>query len=52
VKNKIHSFIDVRVGMTYKCPKMNTVKVLVHETFELGGFCTLASWSVHHDIVR
>jgi len=52
VKNEIRGFLDVRVGMTYKCPQMNTMKVLVHESFEFGGFCTWPSWSVHHDIAR
>jgi len=31
---------------------MNTMKVLVHESFEFGGFCTWASSSVHHGISR
>jgi len=31
---------------------MNTMKVLVHESFEFGGCCTWPSWSVHHDIAR
>ena len=52
VKNEIRGFLDVRVGMAYKCPQMNTMKVLVHESFEVGGFCTWPSWSVHHDIGR
>jgi len=38
--------------MTYKCRQMNTMKVLVHESFEFGGFCTWPSWTVHHDIAR
>jgi len=38
------------VGKAYKCPQMNTMKVLVHESFVLGGFCTWPSWSVHHGI--
>ena len=38
--------------MAYKCPKMNTMKVLVHESFELVGFCTWPSWSVHRGIAR
>jgi len=29
----------VRVGMAYKFPEMNTVNVLVHESFEFDGFC-------------
>ena len=31
---------------------MSTVKVLVHESFELDGVCTWPSWSVHRDIAR
>jgi len=42
----------VRVGKAYKCPQMNTIKVLVHESFEFGGFCTWPSCSVHHDLAR
>jgi len=38
--------------MAYKCPKMNTMKVLVHESFELVGFCTWPRLSVHHGIGR
>jgi len=38
--------------MAYKCPQMNTMKVLVHKSFELVGFCTWPSWSVHHGIAR
>jgi len=41
----------VRVGKAYKCPQMNTMKVLVHESFEFGGFCTWPRLAVHHDIV-
>jgi len=40
----------VRVGKAYKCPQMSTVKVLVHESFELDGCCTWPSWSVHRGI--
>jgi len=40
----------VRVGKAYKCPQMSTMKVLVHENFEFGGFSTGPSWSVHHGI--
>jgi len=29
---------------------MNTMKVLVQESFEFGGFCTWPSWSVHHGL--
>jgi len=42
----------VRVGKASKCPQMNTMKVLVHESFEFGGFCTWPSGSVHHGIAR
>jgi len=42
----------VRVGKASKCPQMNTMKVLVHESFEFSGFCTWLSWSVHHCIAR
>jgi len=42
----------VRVGKAYKCPLMNTMKFLVHESFEFGGFCTWPTLSVHHDIAR
>jgi len=40
------------VGKASKWPQMNTMKVLVHEIFEFGGFCTWPSWSVHRGIVR
>jgi len=49
---EIRGFWDVRVGKAYKCPQMNTMKVLVHESFKFGGFCTWPSWSVHHGIAR
>jgi len=42
----------VRVGKAYKCPQMNTVKVLLHESFELDGVCTWPSWSVHRGVAR
>jgi len=42
----------VRVGKAYKCPQMSTVKVLVHESFELDGVCTWPSWAVHRGIAR
>jgi len=42
----------VRVGKAYKCPQMNTMKVLVHESFEVGGFCTWPSLAVPHGITR
>jgi len=31
---------------------MSTVKVLVHESFELDGVCTWPSWSVPRGIAR
>jgi len=40
------------VGLASKCAQMNTMKVLVHKSFEFGGFCTWPSWSVHHGITR
>jgi len=33
-----------------KCPQMNTMKVLVHESFVFGGFCTWPRLAVHHGI--
>jgi len=51
-KNEIRGFWDVRVGKAYKCPKMNTIKFLVHESFEFGGFCTWPRLAVHHGIAR
>jgi len=42
----------VRVGKAYICPQMITMKVLVHESFEFGGFCTWPSRSVHHGKTR
>jgi len=47
-KNEIHDFWDERVGNAYKSPQMNTMKVLVRESFEFGGFCTWPSLAVHH----
>ena len=40
----------MRVGKDYKCPQMNTMNVLVHESFEFDGFCTWPSLAVHHGI--
>ena len=31
---------------------MNTMKVLVHESFEVGGFCISPSLAVPHGIAR
>jgi len=42
----------VRVGKAYKFPQMNTMKFLVHESFEFGRFCTWPSWSVYHRLAR
>jgi len=42
----------VRIGKAYKCPQMITMKVLVHESFESGGFCTWPTLAVHHDTAR
>jgi len=39
-KNEIRGFWDVRVEKAYKYPQMNTMKFLVHESFEFGGVCT------------
>jgi len=30
------------VGKAFKCPQMNTLKVLVHESFEFGAFLQMA----------
>ncbi len=38
--------------MASKCPQMNTMKVLVHKSFELVGFYTWARLSVHHGIAK
>jgi len=51
-KNEIRGFWDVRVGKAYKCPQMNTIKFLVHDSFEFGGFCTWPRLAVHPDIAR
>jgi len=40
------------VGLASKCAQINTMKVLVHESFEFGGFCTWPRLSVHHGIAR
>jgi len=42
----------VMVGKASKCPLMNTMKVLVHESFEFRGFCTWPNGSVHHGRAR
>ena len=38
------------VGKAYKFPQVNTMKFLVHESFEFGGFSTWARLAVHHNI--
>jgi len=40
------------VGLASKCAQMNTMKVLVHESFMFGGFCTWRRLAVHHGIAR
>jgi len=42
----------VRVGKAYKCPQVNAMKFLVHESFEFGGVFTWPRLSVHHGIAR
>ena len=42
----------MRVGKAYKFPQMNSMKFLVHESFEFGGVCTWPRLSVHHDMAR
>jgi len=49
-KNEIRDFWDMRVGKAYKCPQMNTMKFLVDESFEFGGFVTWPKWLVHSGI--
>jgi len=51
-KMKFVIFLDVRGEKAYKCPQMNTMKVLVHESFEIGGFCTWPCLGVHHGTTR
>ena len=51
-KNEIRGFWDVRVENAYKCPQMNTMKFLVHESSEFGGVCTWPKLAVHHGIAR
>jgi len=38
--------------MASKCPQINNIKLLVHESFEFSGFCTWQSWLVCHDLAR
>jgi len=42
----------VRLGKAYKCPQINTMKVLLHESFEFGGFCTWPRLAMPHGIAR
>ena len=49
-KNEIRYFLDVRVGKASKCPQMNTMKVLLHESFKFGRFCTWPRLAVHDGI--
>jgi len=42
----------VRLGKAYKCPQMNSMKVLVHASFEFGGFCTWPRVAVQEGIAR
>jgi len=42
----------VRVGLASKCPQMNAMKFLVHKSFELVGFCSWPSLSMHHGIAK
>jgi len=38
--------------MASKFPQMSTIKVLVHKSFEFGGFCTWPSLAVWPDFAR
>ena len=40
------------VGKASECPQMNTMKVLVHKSFEFGGFWTWPRLAVHYGIAR
>jgi len=42
----------VSVGKAYKCQQMNTMKVLVNQSFEFREFCTWPSLAVHHGVAR
>jgi len=42
----------VRVELASKCPRMDTMKVLVHKSFKFGGFCTRPTLALHHGIAR
>jgi len=51
-KIEIRGFLDVMFGLASKCAQINTMKVLVHESFVFSGFCTWPSWSVQDGIAR
>ena len=40
----------MRFGLASKFPQINTIKVLVHKSFELVGFSPSPSGSVRHGI--
>jgi len=42
----------VKVGIAFKSPQMNTMKVLVHDIFEFGGFCTWPTLPVCQSLAR
>jgi len=42
----------VSVGKAYKFPQLNTMKFLVHESFEFEGVCTWPRLSMHNSIAR
>ena len=51
-KSEIRGFWDVKVGMASKCPQFNSMKLLVHKSFEFSGFCTWPSLAVWHSLAR
>jgi len=38
--------------MAYKCPQINTMKFLVHKSFELGEVCRWPRLSAHNNTAR
>jgi len=42
----------VKVGLASNCPQMNTIKFLVHESFEFGRCCTRPTLVVWHGLTR
>ena len=42
----------MRVGKAYKCSQMNAMKFLVHESFQIGGFCRWPRLAVHRGAAR